>query len=1063
MEPSKISASAFRHLFYNPGQLAPEQIESLFIARRELFQNLLSDVLAERDDAAPQHHMIIGQRGMGKTTLLHRMAVELNKAPNRDRFIPLTFPEEQHVMVDRLSEFWLNALDALATALDLRKQPGEAKKLDQIIEQLPKQQSDEAGLANACRRELTSQCQALNLRPVLLLDNFPLLLRKLEAHQWDLRSILQAPGAPIFVAAGLSLPESLGNYDSAFFDMFKARVLYNLTLEECREIYHTMAKREGREEIISMIAKNEGRLKTLHILTGGNPRTVGLLYELFARGLGSDAWEDLRSLLDAMTPLYQSRLEQLSDKGQQIFAALALSWEPVLQQVIESQTQLPQGTISSTLLRLEEAGVVEKVDIFGQKKIGWQVAERFFNIWFLMRFASRRTQGSIAALASFLELFYSPDELHGIARSLSGQDMDGERAHYSLAVSRAMGNTALSRELCTHAQLQILQLREQLGGTLKDLFEIDLPGEVVDFHEFRDKVLPSLVPTDTEFDPREFARQFISCASFLGARAGFKRIKRLEKDDVKSLMKTFQILREQAVRMSDESAVVEVEQRLYRGLLTNPSDVQQWSDAIESTKNSQTASLLGYLIPKHLPNIVESALQKAVLLDEKFSQGWNNLAMFLFKRVQRYEDAEGAFRKAIESDDKFAWPWNNLGNLLMEELGRLKEAELAYRKAIELDKTYAIPWDGLGDLFSKDPERYEEAELAYRTSIELDKKYARPWNGLGNLLKDKLHRYEEAEVAYRKSIELDDESSYTWNNLGQLFAFNLNRYEEAEFAYKKAAELDEKYAKPWNGLGDLLGDKLNRYEEAEAAYRKAIELDKTYVWPLRNLGNLLKDKLGRYEEAEAAYRTAIALDERNAPWNTLGNLYADYLHKPAEAEACYRKCLEIEPEEESSKQNLIFLLRDQMKRPEEADALLKAISPDQSKFPEVLSLHYATFALLKENFGESKSHLQSALEKLDGKFNPNSVDDWYRTAAVWLDSGNGKTWLDVWEETDAARLFLPFFEAVKAHHLGDIRFLNNIPKEVQPAAREIFQEIAHRRRETKATTSKPKANRRRAK
>ena len=224
----------------------------------------------------------------------------------------------------------------------------------------------------------------------------------------------------------------------------------------------------------------------------------------------------------------------------------------------------------------------------------------------------------------------------------------------------------------------------------------------------------------------------------------------------------------------------------------------------------------------------------------------------------------------------------------------------------------------------------------------------------------------------------------------------------------------------------------------------------------------MREKLGRYEDAEHAYLKAIALDAENAPWNTLGNLYSDNLHKPAEAEACYRKRLEFDSEEETSKQNLIFLLRDQLNRPEEAAALLKEISPEGSEFPEVLALHHATFALLKENFGEAKGCLQTALEKLDGKFNPNSVDDWYRTSAVWLDSGNGKTWLEVWEETGAARLFLPFFEAVKAHHLGDIRFLNNIPKEVQPTAREIFQEISCRRRAESPITPTPKTKRTRS-
>ncbi len=1024
MNPSTTPPSKFRPLFYNPGQLAPEQIENLFIARRDLFQNLVSDVVTEREDAAPQHHIIIGQRGMGKTTLLHRLAVELQKPPHRERFIPLTFPEEQHVMVERLSDFWLNALDALATALDLRKQPAAAQLLDRVVEQLPKQHNDEADLANACRRELTAQCHSLGLRPVLLLDNFPLLLRKLEAYQWDLRAFLQSSGAPIFVAAGLSMPESLGNYDSAFFDMFKARVLYNLTVEECREIYQTTAEREGRQDVIAMICSHEGRLKTLHILTGGNPRTVGLLYELFARGLGSDAWEDLRSLLDAMTPLYQSRLEQLSDKGQQIFAALALSWEPVLQQVIETQTQLPQGTVSSTLQRLEESGVVERVDIFGQKKLGWQVAERFFNIWFLMRFASRRTQGSIAALASFLELFYSPTELDGIARSLSGRDMDGEQAHYGLAVSRALGNSPLSRELCTHTQLQILQLREKIGSNIKDIFEIDLPSEVIDFFEFRDKTLPSLVPKNAQVDPKDFARQLVSCLFFLPVRSGFKRVGSLKKADVKSLMEVFRSAHESLVSQFDELAVTEIEQRLYRGLLTETGDAQQWKDALETTSSSRAAFLLARFIPINLLDTKEAACRKAVQLDETYALCWNELAMLLFKELERYEEAEAAFRMAIKQDNTFAWPWNNLGNLLTEKLGRHEESESALKRAIELDKDYALPWNGLGRLYSDTLGRYEEAESSFRMAIFLDGSFPHPWNALGSLLMNHTDRYVEAEAAFRTAIELDSSDPFSRNNLGYLLHSKLGRYEEAEEAYRSSINADEHFERAWNNLAKLLIDHLEKYEDAEVAIRKS-----------------------------------ITFKESDILWNRLGNLLADYLHKFEEADKCYRRSLELDSDNEAAKQNLVFLLRDQLGKNTEAEELLNEIEPDKSGFPEVISLQRASFALHKENLGDAKLNLQAALEKLDGKFNPNSVDDWYRTAAVWLDFGHGGAWHGVWEETGAARLFMPFAEAVRAHHLGDVRFLNNIPKEVQPAAREIFKEISYRRREKQPFTGKQQSKR----
>ena len=1005
MEPKPQIVPAFRALFFNPGQLQPAQLESIYIARQDLFQNILADILAERNDAAPQHHMIIGQRGMGKTTLLHRLAVELNKVPHCDRFIPLTFPEEQHVIVERLSDFWLNALDALAAALELRKKTPAALELDAVIKQLPKQHPLEAELANAARRELMERCTALGLRPVLLLDNFPLLLRKLEASQWDLRALLQAAGAPIVVAAGLALPESLGNYDAAFFDMFRARVLYNLTLEECRKIYHTMAEREGRPDVITKLAQHEGRLKTLHLLTGGNPRTVGLLYDLFVRGLGQDAWEDLRALLDSITPLYQTRLEQLSDRGQQIFAALALTWEPVPQHVIEQKTKLTQGTLSSTLLRLEESGVVERVEIFGQKKLGWQVAERFFNIWFLMRFASRRTQGSISALASFLELFYSPDELHGIASNMTGRALDEEQAHFTLALSTAMGSNATARDLCTHAQLQILQFRDQNNS----LFDLDVPSEVVDFFEFRDRILPSIVPPDAGIEPTEFARLVVSGISLLNGRAQFKTIPRATKTQVHQILDDLKETRQHFAATFGEPAVEEVEQRLYRGLLTDIHNQQQWDDAVESASQPFTAVFLASLMPESYFESKEKAFRKAILLDGNDARLWNDFGNILTEKSSHYAEAEAAYRKAIELDATYASPWNNLGILMHIKLGRYEEAEDAYRKATQLRPTSEL-WTKLALLLHQEMSRYDEAEVAYRKAIKSNPTAATPRGMLGILLHTKLQRYAEAEDLYREAISLDAHNPLFWLMLGLLLGETLTRYEEAECAYRKALELDTQNTNAWTSLALLLTNKLHRYKDAEIACRKALEIE-----------------------------------EKNILRNTLGILYSDFLNNPKEAEICYRKSLELNPADECAKQNLIFLLRDQLGRSEEAERLFSEIDPTTSVWPEEMALHLATFALRKENIGEAKDHLKEALGLLGGQFKPNSVDDWYRTAAAWLMLGRGEPWLEVWESTGAKELYLPFHEAVRAHQLGDIRFLNNIPKEVRPAAEEIFREIERRR------------------
>jgi hypothetical protein len=66
--------------------------------------------------------------------------------------------------------------------------------------------------------------------------------------------------------------------------------------------------------------------------------------------------------------------------------------------------------VSAQLKRLEDAGVVEKAPWFGEKKAAFQIAERFFNIWYLMR-ASRRVRQKLLWLVKFLEAWFDREKL----------------------------------------------------------------------------------------------------------------------------------------------------------------------------------------------------------------------------------------------------------------------------------------------------------------------------------------------------------------------------------------------------------------------------------------------------------------------------------------------------------------------------------------------------------------------------------------------------------------------------------------------------------------------------
>ena len=110
------SESTARPFAYNPHLLSDRELKQVFIARQATLNSIVSDISRSDEAAPPAHHLVIGQRGMGKSTLLRRLGVELRTTDLAKRFIPLNFAEEQHVEIDRLSRFWLNCLDSLADA-----------------------------------------------------------------------------------------------------------------------------------------------------------------------------------------------------------------------------------------------------------------------------------------------------------------------------------------------------------------------------------------------------------------------------------------------------------------------------------------------------------------------------------------------------------------------------------------------------------------------------------------------------------------------------------------------------------------------------------------------------------------------------------------------------------------------------------------------------------------------------------------------------------------------------------------------------------------------------------
>ncbi len=163
---------------YNPHLLSKEELIGLFAVRRQLLERLLEDLSRCTPCETPQQHLLVAQRGMGKTMLLRRLQFAIEDDPELDAvWLPLTFPEEQY-NVGGLSDLWLNCIDALGDALDRLGRGAEAERLDSQVETLST--LDEEPRARETLALLTQTASELGKRLVLLIDNIDLILERIS-------------------------------------------------------------------------------------------------------------------------------------------------------------------------------------------------------------------------------------------------------------------------------------------------------------------------------------------------------------------------------------------------------------------------------------------------------------------------------------------------------------------------------------------------------------------------------------------------------------------------------------------------------------------------------------------------------------------------------------------------------------------------------------------------------------------------------------------------------------------------------------------------------------------
>jgi len=354
-----------------------------FAGRRHDLAELLRAVRENGGRNHNQHVLVLGPRGMGKTTLLLR-TVDLvrEEAGLAAVWFPLVAPEELY-LAGSLGEVWLELVNQLASAT------GESEH--QRAFGALKAERDDDRLAAAALGHLLDFADRRQRRLLLVVENLQLLFgEQLDGKDaWGFREVLLHERRVMVLGSAPRIFPGLRRPDAALYELFLLHPLEPMDQAESLALWRAA----GGPEL------GADRMWVMELLADGNPYHLSTL----ASGAPSgDSAKALAGLLDAHADHLRLTIEALPALERKVFAALAAIWDEAPASRVAEEARLDVNVASAQLARLEGRGFVLSRRQ-GRAKT-YHPADPLLGFHILLRRPGSGTSRLLAALA-FLDLW----------------------------------------------------------------------------------------------------------------------------------------------------------------------------------------------------------------------------------------------------------------------------------------------------------------------------------------------------------------------------------------------------------------------------------------------------------------------------------------------------------------------------------------------------------------------------------------------------------------------------------------------------------------------------------
>ncbi|MGI9582275.1 tetratricopeptide repeat protein [Chryseobacterium sp. RRHN12] len=724
-----------------------------FVVRTNQFELLKENLLKTSE---PSNVIIIGQRGAGKTTLIHRLNYEIiDDAVLRKKYIPIMFSEEQYSLSD-LTNLW----ETIATTIeDSFYQESLSETIANIID---KEKDFEQKSYDFLRNFLIEK----NKTAILFIENFNFFLKKISDNEKKkLFRILESDSN--FKVIGTSTTFNDGNIDfqEDEYKFLKIIELDSLNKADCEKLLIKIGQQYGEEQQIrNIIEQHPGRVEALRRLTGGVPRTMSYLFQIFMDNENGRAIKDLYLLIDTLTLLYKSELDQLSTQQQKVVDAIARKWDAISVKEIAKKTRLESKNISSILSYLEKNQFIEKIPTNTKNHL-YRIKERFMNIWYLMRFGRKNDKDNVVWLVRFFDAWCDESEL---TKRVKKHINNLKGGNYDINAAIDMGNTFLS---C-----------ENLPETLKE--------ELI---KTTNSILPDRLLKNTK----------ISESGLL--------------DKIKNLIKKNKF--EEAENLLED---IKIKDANYYTVATSLYIFSnQIKKARESAKeawaldnqNAQMAITIGTFYEFQDDNLHEAAKFYKLSLELPNAHGYAayRLGDIALELEDNFDEAIKFHEKAISM--KFKLSLNSLGDIYAEK-GDYDKAIQYYNEAITA-KTGA-PYTRLARLFTM-TRKPKDAEKMLLLAIKAKEEHSKINLGRFYYLKPRPN-YRKAELELRSAINEGNDDGYV--ELARMF-LKMNQTEKAIEVLEEGVEKGN--ADSVHQLAHVLAIE-KQYDRSDFMFEKANEM-----------------------------------------------------------------------------------------------------------------------------------------------------------------------------------------------------------------------------------------------